>query len=80
MIYAVGSGILWLAVAVLVLCGARRSHAPTGWALAIAAIPVLGLITLECGPFWGLISLIVAMGLLRGPLRPVLGRSRRAVE
>lgn len=63
-------GLCWLAAALVVL--RRRSHGAAGWALAAAGIPILGLITLHHGPYWGLLAL--AVGVL--PLRPVLRRER----
>ncbi|WP_136684880.1 DUF2484 family protein [Falsirhodobacter xinxiangensis] len=63
-------GLGWLAAALLVL--RRRGHAVAGWALAGAGIPILGLITLHHGPYWGLLAL--AVGVL--PLRTVLRRGR----
>lgn len=80
MIWVLATCGLWLVAAAMALMGSRRFSVPTGWALAAVAIPVLGVVTYQCGPFWGMVALLAAMAVLSGPLRPVLRRARRAVE
>ncbi|MCJ8140303.1 DUF2484 family protein [Falsirhodobacter halotolerans] len=77
MIAVSGLAAVWF-VAALALSG--RVHAPTGWALTFSGIPVLGLVTWQFGPLIGLIALMVALFLLRTPLRAVRRRAGRAVE
>lgn len=51
-------GIVWLAASV------RWS----GWALAVAGIPILGLLTYDFGPIWGLLALAIGAAILSAPV------------
>ncbi|MDB6452071.1 DUF2484 family protein [Falsirhodobacter sp. 20TX0035] len=56
----------------------RRSNPTVGWALTLSGIPMLGLVTWQAGPLWGLLALAVALILLRTPFRTLRTRARRA--
>ncbi|QUS35015.1 DUF2484 family protein [Falsirhodobacter algicola] len=68
---------LWILAA---LCLRRNGQTRVGWALVLTGIPLLGLITLHAGPFWGFVALAAALPLLRLPLRAVRARARRALQ
>ena len=59
---------LWSVVACLAGLTPERFHWPAAWALIVLGIPLLGFVTLQAGPFWGLIFLIAGASVLRWPL------------
>lgn len=68
---------LWALAACLVGMGPQRYHWPAAWALIIAGIPILGFVTLQTGPIWGLICLAAGASVLRWPLLRAGQRIRR---
>ncbi|MGC8203845.1 DUF2484 family protein [Aliiroseovarius sp. PTFE2010] len=74
MTWSVVAFFVWAIVANLVaMVPSRRKHWPQAYALIAVGIPLLGWITLENGPFFGLIALAAGMSMLRWPVR-YLGR------
>ncbi|WP_372841734.1 DUF2484 family protein [Phaeovulum sp.] len=60
---------LWALVAnLLALLPSRDNHWRQAWVLIGCGIPLLGWVTLENGPFWGLLVLAAGVSMLRWPL------------
>ena len=59
---------VWVLGATLIALAPRRIHWPCAYGLATVGIPLLGWITFENGPFWGLIALAGGASILRWPL------------
>lgn len=60
---------LWALVAnVLAMLPSRDNHWRRAYALIAAGIPILGYVTYENGPWWGLAVLIAGMSVLRYPV------------
>ena len=51
----------------------KRNHWPQAYALIAVGVPLLGWITWENGPVWGLVALAAGASVLRWPVR-YLGR------
>jgi hypothetical protein len=63
-------GFVWIVVAnVLGMLPSSRSHWPQAYVLIAVGIPLLGYITYENGPWWGLAALFAGASILRWPLR-----------
>jgi hypothetical protein len=65
---------LWALLASLIALGPRRFHWRAAWGLIAAGVPILGWVTYENGPLWGLICLAGGLSVLRWPLRRLLER------
>ncbi len=62
-------GCLWLILAnVIAMVPTRDRHIRAAMALVVAGIPLLGWVTLENGPVWGLVFLIGGASIMRWPL------------
>lgn len=59
---------LWALIACLAGMAPQRFHWPAAWALIACGIPLLGWVTLQAGPFWGLVFLAAGASVLRWPL------------
>lgn len=60
---------LWaIAANVAAMFPSRRKHWPAAMVLIATGIPILGWITYETGPLWGLLSLAAGMSVLRWPV------------
>ena len=70
---------LWVLGASLAGALPKRFHWPCAWGLVVTGIPLLGFITLQAGPVWGLLALAGGASILRWPLRRFGERLRRAV-
>ncbi|GAB5445595.1 DUF2484 family protein [Gymnodinialimonas sp.] len=70
---------LWALTACLVGMGPRRFHIPAAWVLILTGIPLLGFVTYQTGPFWGVLLLLGGMSVLRWPLIRAGQRMRRAM-
>ena len=69
---------LWLIAANLIaLFPSRDHHWRAAYGLIAVGIPLLGWVTLEAGPVWGLILLAGAASILRWPLIRLWRRIRR---
>jgi hypothetical protein len=63
-------GCVWIVGAnVLGMLPSRRNHWPQAYFLIAVGIPLLGYITYENGPWWGLAALFAGASILRWPLR-----------
>ncbi len=70
---------LWVVLAaVLSALPARDNHWRHAYFLIAIGIPLLGYVTWENGPVWGLIALATGMAVLRYPLKHAFARLRRA--
>ncbi|MDE4189429.1 MULTISPECIES: DUF2484 family protein [Rhodobacterales] len=70
---------LWALTAnVLAMIPSRDNHWRRAYALIAVGIPILGYVTYENGPWWGLAVLIAGMSVLRYPVI-YLGRWLRRV-
>jgi len=59
---------VWALVACLIGLGPERFHWPAAWALIALGIPLLGYVTYQMGPWWGLAVLVAGMSILRWPV------------
>lgn len=61
---------VWIVAAnVAAMLPSKRNHWPQAYALIAVGIPLLGYITYENGPWWGLAALFAGASILRWPLR-----------
>ncbi len=68
---------LWAIIAnVLAMRPSRDNHWRLAYVLIAVGIPILGYVTLQMGPWWGLACLIAAMSILRWPMIYLLRRVR----
>lgn len=79
MTYSLILACVWALLATLVALGPRRFHWPAAWALIAAGVPILGWVTLQNGPWVGLLVLAGGVSVLRWPVVFLL-RRLRAVE
>lgn len=70
---------VWALVACAIAMGPRRFHIPAAWGLIISGIPLLGWVTYQTGPVWGIMILLAGMSLLRWPLIRAGQKLRRAI-
>lgn len=68
---------LWAVVASVVAVGPRRFHWPAAWALIAVGVPLLGWVTYENGPIFGLIVLGAGLSVLRWPVKYLFASLRR---
>lgn len=60
---------LWALLAnILAMLPSRDNHWRRAYGLIAAGIPILGYVTYENGPWWGLAVLVAGMSVLRWPL------------
>lgn len=59
---------LWVVVACLIGMGPSKFHWPAAWTLIALGIPLLGYITLQMGPWWGIGVGIAGASILRWPV------------
>ncbi|MFW8636779.1 DUF2484 family protein [Cribrihabitans pelagius] len=57
-----------LAANVLAMLPSRDNHWTRAYVLIVLGIPLLGYVTYENGPWWGLALLLAGMSVLRWPL------------
>ena len=70
---------VWAVAACLAGLAPQRVHWPAAWALIATGIPLLGWVTLQAGPFWGLLVFIGGASILRWPLIRAWQATQRAV-
>ncbi len=61
-------GCLWVLLASAIALLPQRFHWPGAGVLIVLGIPLVGFITWQTGPVWGLIALAGGMSVLRWPL------------
>ncbi len=59
---------LWALAASAAGMAPRRFHWPFAWVLIATGIPLLGFVTFQLGPVWGLVCLAAGASVLRWPL------------
>ncbi|GAA5067240.1 DUF2484 family protein [Roseibacterium beibuensis] len=59
---------LWALTACLAGMMPTRFHWPAAWVLIATGIPLLGLVTVSMGPWWGLGVMAAGVSVLRWPL------------
>lgn len=67
----------WVVLASLIMLLPRRLHWRGAYVLAATGVPLLGWVTYENGPFWGLLCLLAGASVLRWPLIRLAQRVRR---
>jgi CHASE2 domain-containing sensor protein len=67
---------LWALTATLVALAPRRFHWRGAWALIGTGVPLIGWITLQHGPFIGLMCLAAGTSVLRYPAMHLLNKLR----
>lgn len=65
---------LWALFATIVALAPRRIHWPAAWVLIGLGVPLLGWVTLENGPWVGLLVLAGGVSVLRWPVVYLLRR------
>jgi hypothetical protein len=70
---------LWALTACLVGMAPQRFHWPAAWLLIATGIPLLGFVTWQSGPVWGLLCLAAGASVLRWPLMRAGERLRRVL-
>ena len=79
MTYSLILACVWALLATFVALGPRRFHWPAAWALIAAGVPIRGWVTLQNGPWVGVLVLAGGVSVLRWPVVFLL-RRLRAVE
>ncbi len=70
---------VWGLLACLAGMAPQRFHWPAAWALIATGIPLLGWVTVQAGPFWGVAVLIAGASVLRWPLMRAAQEIRRVM-
>ncbi len=69
MTWGLGAAFLWLIVAnVVAMLPSRDNHWTFAYVLIAVGIPILGWVTWESGPIWGMVLLAGGASVLRWPL------------
>lgn len=76
MTYSLILACVWALLATLVALGPQKFHWPAAWVLIAAGVPILGWVTLQNGPWVGLLVLAGGMSVLRWPVVFLLRRLR----
>lgn len=71
---------IWALFACAAGMGPRRFHIPAAWVLILTGIPLLGFVTYQAGPIWGMLLLLAGASVLRWPLIRLGQRIRRAMS
>lgn len=70
---------VWALSACFAAMGPRRIQWPAAWVLIATGIPLLGWVTYQAGPFWGLVVFAAGASILRWPLRRAARYMRHAI-
>ena len=70
---------LWAVVACVAGMAPKRFHWPAAWVLIATGIPLLGYVTWQTGPVWGLVCLAAGASVLRWPLLRAAKNVRKIV-
>ncbi|WP_339107788.1 DUF2484 family protein [Thioclava sp. GXIMD4216] len=65
---------LWGVFASVLAMGPQRWHWVAAWVLIVTGVPILGAVTYQQGPLWGLVVLAAGMSVLRWPLHRLIAR------
>ena len=61
--------LLWLVLAnVIAMFPSKKNHWPAAYVLIAVGVPILGYVTYESGPVFGLLALVAGASILRCPL------------
>lgn len=71
---------VWVIIASSVAMTPRRFHWPAAVVLIVTGIPLLGWVTYQNGPLWGMLALAGGASMLRWPIIHLLRRLRRRGE
>lgn len=71
---------IWALSACLAAMGPRSIQWPVAWVLIATGIPLLGWVTYQSGPFWGVVVFVGGASILRWPLKRAGHHLRRAVS
>lgn len=71
---------IWALLACLAAMGPRSIQWPVAWVLIATGIPLLGWVTYQSGPFWGLVVLAAGASILRWPLKRAGQHLRRVIS
>ena len=77
MTFSLATACLWAVIASLIALGPRRFHWRAAWGLIAAGVPILGWVTYENGPVWGLAVLAGGLSVLRWPVRRLFAAMHR---
>ena len=77
MTHSLTAACVWALIATLIAVGPSRWHWPAAWVLIATGVPVLGWVTYENGPVWGILVLAGGLSVLRWPVKYLL-RSLRS--
>ncbi|HID68315.1 MAG TPA: DUF2484 family protein [Roseibacterium sp.] len=69
---------VWALLACLAGMGPSRFQWPAAWTLIATGIPLLGWVTFQAGPVFGLVFFVAGASVLRWPLKRAAQRLRRA--
>ncbi|OCX66043.1 hypothetical protein BFP70_07970 [Thioclava sp. SK-1] len=67
---------LWVIAATMVALGPQRFHWPAAWALIATGVPMVGWVTYQNGPLWGVLVLAGGVSVLRWPVKYLLRAAR----
>jgi hypothetical protein len=70
---------VWALLACFAGMGPQRFMWPAAWALIVTGIPLLGWVTYQAGPVFGLVFFVAGASVLRWPLIRAGRKIRRAV-
>ncbi|ARE40036.1 UDP-N-acetylenolpyruvoylglucosamine reductase [Rhodovulum sp. P5] len=59
---------VWVVVASVIAAMPERIHWPAAYGLIATGIPLVGYVTYQNGPVWGLIALAAGVSVLRWPI------------
>lgn len=59
---------VWALLACVVGMAPARFHWPAAWLLIATGIPLLGWVTFQAGPFWGIVCFVAGVSVLRWPV------------
>lgn len=69
MTFGLAAAFVWLIAAnIVAMLPTRDQHWTAAYALIAAGIPILGWVTWESGPLWGMAILLMGSSVLRWPL------------
>lgn len=72
MILSIAFTCLWAACTGLIQVGPYRYHWPVIWGLICVGVPLLGWVTFQNGPVFGLLALLGGVSMLRLPVRSLM--------
>ncbi len=71
---------IWAVVASVAAMLPQRTHWPAAFLLIACGIPLIGWVTYQNGPYWGMIVLAAGVSILRWPVIYLIRWLRRPAE